>query len=295
MNKNLLYKMIKTEEKGDNFLSLLEKKNLFRAKKCLFFTFSPLEKTFLQKKMFKVTKKKYKKNNRISDIYNTYGIWNKSEHNKFIEALYQYNCAWRKIESYLKNRTYKQILSHAQKFYLRLKYFKDEELGLDFTSPHIKNLKDIIKIIKEKESNNQNCGKLLYIISEKLSFGKTPQPRKHQDEIILGVKKENKSYDCEYKKVNRDNSKNIDSIKNTNYANNLNYINTDHIINFKEFFSDTEGKNEQVLNSLKNDNLFPTNDDSEEDNDNIFIINDKSANDLIFLQKMLSMKDNWQL
>jgi hypothetical protein len=145
------------------------------------------------------------------------------------------------------------------------------------------------------QANNQNCGKLLYIISEKLSFGKTPQPRKHEDEIILETKKQNQSYDCEYKKVNRDNSKNIDSIKNTNYANNLNYINNDHIINFKEFFSDTEGKNEQVLNSLKNDNLFPTNDDSEEDNDNIFIINDKSANDLIFLQKMVSMKDNWQL
>ena len=287
--------MIKTVEKDKKSFSLLETKNLLNSKKCLFLTFSPLDNTFLQKKMFNVTKIIYKKNKRISDIYNSHGLWNKSEHNKFIEALYLYNCAWTKIESYLKNRTYKQIRSHAQKFYLKLKSFKDEELGVDFTSPHVKDLKDIIKIIKEKESNNQNCGKLLYIISEKLSFGKTPQPRKHQDEIILGVKKENKSYDCEYKKVNRDNSKNIDSIKNTNYANNLNYINTDHIINFKEFFSDTEGKNEQVLNSLKNDNLFPTNDDSEEDNDNIFIINDKSANDLIFLQKMLSMKDNWQL
>ena len=285
--------MIKTEEKGDNFLSLLEKKNLFREKKCLFFTFSPLEKTFLQKKMFKVTKKKYKKNNRISDIYNTYGIWNKSEHNKFIEALYQYNCAWRKIESYLKNRTYKQIRSHAQKFYLKLKSFKDEELGLDFTSPHVKDLKDIIKIIKEKESNNQNCGKLLYIISEKLSFGKTPH--KHEVEIILEIKEEKQLYDCEYKIVNSDNSKNIDFIKNTNYIDNLNCINNDNIINFKEFFLDTEQKNEQVLNSLKNDNLLPTNIDSEEDFDDIVRINDNSAKDLIFLQKMLSIKDNWLL
>ena len=41
------------------------------------------------------------------------GFWNKSVHNKFIEALYLYNCGWTKIESYLKNRTYKQIRSHA--------------------------------------------------------------------------------------------------------------------------------------------------------------------------------------
>ena len=284
--------MIKTEEKDKKSFSLLETKNLINSKKCLFFTFSPLDNTFLQKKMFKVTNITYKKNKRISDIYNSHGLWNKYEHNKFIEALYLYNGNWKKMESYFKARTYKQIRSHAQKFYLRLKSFKDEELGLDFTSPHVKDLKDIIKIIKEKESNNQNCGKLLYIISEKLSFGKTPQPRKHEDEIILEKKKQNQSYDCEYKKVNRDNSKNIDSIKTTNYVNNLNYINNEHIINFKEFFLDTEGKNEQILNSLKNDNLMPTNNDSEEDNDNIFIINDKSANDLIFLQKMLSIKDN---
>ena len=100
-----------------------------------------------------------------------------------------YNCAWTKIESYLKNRTYKQIRSHAQKFYLKLKSFKDEQLGLDFTSPHVKNLKDIIEIIKEKELIIENSGKLLYIISEKLSFGKNPY--KHEDEIINEKNKKN--------------------------------------------------------------------------------------------------------
>ena len=55
---------------------------------------------------------------------------------------------------------------------MKLKYFKDEELGLDFTTPNVKSLSDIIKIIKEKESNSENSGKLLFIISEKLSFGK---------------------------------------------------------------------------------------------------------------------------
>ena len=103
------------------------------------------------------------------------------EHNKFIEALYLYNCNWIKIEKHLKNRTYKQIRSHAQKFYVKLKSFKDDVLGLDFTSSYIKSLKDIILLINEKESNTNNIGKLLYDIYigkllydiyEKLSFGK---------------------------------------------------------------------------------------------------------------------------
>ena len=129
------------------------------------------------------------------------------------------------------------------------------------------------------------------IISEKLSFGKTPH--KHEIEIILEIKEENQLNDCEYKIVNSDNSKNIDFIKNTSYIDNLNCNNNDNIINYKEFYLDTEEKNEQVLNSLKNDNLSPTNTDSEEDFDNIVRINDNCAKDLIFLQKMLSIKDNW--
>ena len=288
-----MFKVKKTEKIETEFLCSLETENSSQPRKSLFCTYSPLPHAILQKTKFKVICKNNKATKDPANLFKIYGLWDKSEHNKFIEALYRYNCAWTKIESYFKTRTYKQIRSHAQKFYLKLKSFKDEELGLDFTSPHVKDLKDIIKIIKEKESKNQNCGKLLYIISEKLSFGKTPH--KHEVEIILEIKEENQLYDCKYKIVNSDNSKNIDFIKNTNYIDNLNCINNDNIINFKEFFLDTEQKNEQVLNSLKNDNLLPTNTDSEEDFDDIVRINDNSAKDLIFLQKMLSIKDNWLL
>ena len=269
--------MIKTEEKGDNFLSLLEKKNLFRAKKCLFFTFSPLEKTFLQKKMFKVTKKKYKKNNRISDIYNTYGIWNKSEHNKFIEALYQYNCAWRKIESYLKNRTYKQIRSHVQKFNLRLKSFKDEELGLDFTSPHVNNLKDIIKIIREKESINQNGGKLLYIISEKISLGKNIEKEKINKKFIEKKRKAQLN-NFKYKNINI-NNRNIKE-----KCNNISHI------DFEDLFIDTnENKNQiqnQSLNYLEYNNFLFN--DVGKDFDNALAVNNDIRDDPNILLTILS-------
>ena len=75
---------------------------------------------------------------------------------------------------------------------MKLKTFKDEELGLDFTTPNVKSLNDIIKIIKEKESNSENCGKLLFIISEKLSFGKNTSKTHKKNE-------ENKLNNCERK------------------------------------------------------------------------------------------------
>ena len=272
--------MIKTEKKDKKSFSFLETKNLLKSKKCLFLTFTPLEKKFLKKKIFKVTKKINKKNKKISVIYNSHGYWYKSEHNKFIEALYQYNCSWTKIASYLQNRTYNQIRSHAQKFYLKLKSFKDEELGLDFTSPHVKNLNDIIEIIKEKELINESCGKLLYIISEKLSFGKNPH--KHEDEIINKKKQKNKLHDYEYKNVILDNSSNVNLTNNTNYLNKITQIN-----NSGECSLYIGSKNEQALNFLKNDNIITTNNDYEKDFDSIFTINDNSPNDLVFHQKIV--------
>ena len=45
-------------------------------------------------------------------------------------------------------RELKQISSHTQKFYIKLKKCKDIELEIDFTSEHIKNIKDMIHHIK---------------------------------------------------------------------------------------------------------------------------------------------------
>ena len=45
-------------------------------------------------------------------------------------------------------RELKQISSHTQKFYIKLKKCKDIELEIDFTSEHIKNIKDMIHYIK---------------------------------------------------------------------------------------------------------------------------------------------------
>ena len=94
------------------------------------FIISSKNEDFLGKKRF-ITKNKYSKIEKISNEKISYGLWNQSEHNKFIEALYIHNCEWKKIKEYLGNRTRNQIRSHSQKFFLRLKNFKDIQLGLD--------------------------------------------------------------------------------------------------------------------------------------------------------------------
>ena len=224
--------MTNTDKKEEASLVLSEKKvNPIKFK---FFTYEPPKNKFLTKKRVKKDYTKYKTSNIAQ------GYWAKSEHKKFIEALYLYDCDWKKIQKYIKNRIYSQVRSHAQKFYLKLKTFKDEELGLDFTTPNVKNLNDIIKIIQQKELISENCGKLLYIISEKLSFGKNPP----KNAII---KKENALNNCECQNVN--------NIINYNYNYNINY-NYNFQNNFQELLMYTNIINQQFMNSLINENLL---------------------------------------
>ena len=134
------------------------------------------ESNFLSKKMFRV-----KKTNLFSvDTGISNGKWTDEEHIKFIEALYIYNCKWYYLRKYISTRAPEQIRSHAQKFYLRLKTLKDDLLGLDFTLDSIQSLNDIIKIVKKKEleSLSNTKGKILFIISEKLHFGKKLRKKK---------------------------------------------------------------------------------------------------------------------
>ena len=228
--------MTNAKKKDNASLSLSEKKaNPIKFK---FFTYEIPKNEFLTKKRFKLRAKKDYTKYKTSNI--AQGYWAKSEHKKFIEALYLYDCDWKKIQKYIKNRIDSQVRSHAQKFYLKLKYFKDEELGLDFTTSNVKSLSDIIKIIKEKESNSENCGKLLFIISEKLSFGKNTSKTHKKNE-------ENKLNNCE--RQNESNS--------VDYSANYNYINNNfYQINFPELLMYININNQQFLNSLLNINLL---------------------------------------
>jgi len=121
---------------------------------------------YIGKKMFRVTtEEKFVKKETKCEC----GRWSIKEHNKFIESLYKYGNDWMKIEKFLGTRSPSQIRSHAQKFFSRLQNYKDDSIGLDFSSDFTKNLKDIIQNIKEKEQT-LNKRKLLYNLSEKIRF-----------------------------------------------------------------------------------------------------------------------------
>ena len=119
-----MFKINKTANKKSNVsFSTFKITNISNSNKFIVSDYSPAYIKFLHKKIVKVSIKKDDPNKDLSNKYDSYGLWEKSEHMKFIEALYLYECDWMKTFIYLKSRNNRQIHSHAQKFYLRLKSF----------------------------------------------------------------------------------------------------------------------------------------------------------------------------
>ena len=85
-----------------------------------------------------------------------------------MKAIYNYGNDWKEVKRYIGTRTTNQVRSHAQKFIMKLKTFKDSEIGIDFTLKEIKKLSDIVDVIKESEINNKNDN-LLLLLNQKLS------------------------------------------------------------------------------------------------------------------------------
>ena len=81
------------------------------------------------------------------------GRWGKDEHDIFLKGLGIYGTNWKKFKDIIKSRTLTQVRSHAQKYFLKMKSIKSENLGIDFTLNSIKNMNDIINQIKMKDKN----------------------------------------------------------------------------------------------------------------------------------------------
>ena len=223
---------MKSSEPKDTSIDSSEKKS--SQNKPVLFTIESPNKKLLKKKRFKVRTKKEEGDKETSNICLRYGYWSKSDHNKFIEALYLYENDWTRIQEYVKDRTDKQVHSHAQKFFLKLKTFKDEKLGLDFTSSNVKCLDNIIYLIKQKESICGNYGKLLHIISEKISFGKKPLKKEQE---ILAKKNEKKKLNTFDNKSQISN--NFNNFNNFNNVNQMNYqkLLINEIIMYEQFLN----------------------------------------------------------
>ena len=143
-------------------------RNEFLGKKTNFFRVNYITKA--EEQNSDIGKKKPKKNKTFTfteKIMNE-GRWNEEENLRFLEGIYNYGNEWKDVKNYVRTRTSNQVRSHAQKFILKIKNFKDESLGIDFTDKIIKNLNDIIVVIKEAKEKYQNEN-ILAQLSQKLS------------------------------------------------------------------------------------------------------------------------------
>ena len=112
-----------------------------------------------KKKLFQAYKLFYKDDS----IENTNGgRWSYEEHIKFIESFVNYGKKWNIIQKYIGTRSCKQIISHAQKFFLRLKRLNTDNYNFNFRKNNIQSLSNIINVIARSNNTRKNDKK--YII-----------------------------------------------------------------------------------------------------------------------------------
>ena len=208
---------------------------------------------FLIENKFKVKEMKIKTEkifSLIKEKSENEGRWNDDEHLRFIEAISIYGNNWKEVQKYVGTRSSNQVRSHAQKFILKLKTFKDDSLGIDLTDNSVKNLNDIIKVIKEIEKDNKNNNILLFM-NQKLS----EKNMKTNENTFNKNKKKGKII-----KNNNDIKENIDMNTNIDINNivqkidnkklifesNINAINNENINNYNyEDLNENKSKNNE--------------------------------------------------
>jgi SHAQKYF class myb-like DNA-binding protein len=247
------------QEKNDsNFF--LNKKRKFKVN----YISNDKEKTLNENYKPIVKEKKNKKENIFSSTEikgENEGRWNDDEHVKFLEAINIYGNNWREVQKYVKTRSSNQVRSHAQKFILKLKTFKDSSLGIDFTGNSVKNLTDIIEKIKEIEKFNNNNNILLLLnqkLSEKNMKSNGFNKKEKNKEVILfknGIKENNNSYI---------NLKNISQKKDKN---SLNIIKSLENENMNIISNENEMVKNSCINKKKIDNRYLDNEKNIKDED----------------------------
>ena len=168
------------------------------------------------------------------------GRWTLKEHLQFLEGLDKYGVKWKKIKTLIKTRTTAQIRSHSQKFFLKLKRVKDEQLGIDLTSNNIDNLNEMINHIKSVNSDYDIVKVLLYL-SEKYYANKKEQKNiNNKKELNSNIQKKSSFYE---------NNMNIDNNLTNDINNNLILTNANPEINDYQTVIDNNFNN-NIKNSI---------------------------------------------
>ena len=275
--KTILFKTETITKPKKRFIIISEKKNLFvpeiKGKNQ-----NIIQPQFLRKKtyLFRVDKIEEEKN--INE-----GRWNTKEQITFLEALDKYGVDWKIIRDVLLTRTPNQIKSHAQKFFNKIKKYKDDKLGIDLTLDSIQNIKDAIRHIKSI-NNDYSIFDIFSQISE--LHNKKNSKNTKQKEYINNIFLEEVNINNVYNKytiynkdipINKQKSINhqisntsINSADTINTINNsenkeLNKIANNYSINNNTFFVNTSNYNYlnysiinnvvNIMNNISNDAL----------------------------------------
>ena len=186
------------------------------------------------------------------------GRWKFKEHMLFLEGLDKYGVNWKKICPLIKTRTSDQIRSHAQKFFLKLKQVKDEQLGIDFTSDNINSIRDMINNIKSINSDYDLIKVFLYLSEKYVVMKKDKKTIKHKKELIIEIDNNSSSDNNTKNENNKDiiinNSKQDIDISNDNSNafnnNNISISNNNFMSNI--FIPDYYNNNLFFMNNINN-------------------------------------------
>ena len=249
--------LIELESKAENKASLPKPK--FKTTICLKGPKKLLEKKLKHSKVKKIFVTSKKSDKKIND-----GRWTLKEHIQFLQIIDKYGIKWRKIKGIMATRNAYQIRSHAQKFYQKLKLFKDEELGIDFTKDNINNLKDMINHIKNINSNYNIVNIFLYI-SEKIKAIKDnkkikkykAQRKMNLDNININIgKNSNEKINIFNNNVGTNDNNIINLLNLLQPINNINNNQNNNISITNLNFINNYNNCDQVLNSLLYNNII---------------------------------------
>ena len=240
-----LNSFIQDQYNSDNIQEITNNKSFLGKKTKFKINYINNEKeSFLNENKLKVKEMKIKKEkifSLIKEKSENEGRWNDDEHLRFIEAISIYGNNWKEVQKYVGTRSSNQVRSHAQKFILKLKTFKDDSLGIDLTDNSLKNLNDIIKVIKEIEKDNKNNNILLFM-NQKLS----EKNMKTNENTFNKNKKKGKII-----KNNNDIKENIDMNTNIDINNIVQKIDNKKLI----FESNINSINNENINNYNYENL----------------------------------------
>ena len=219
------------------------------------------------KKKYKVGKflALHKKKSSHDSIFNS-KIRTKNGTNKKENVLSGIN--WKKIKALIPTKTMAEVKSFAKNYFYKMKSCKDDNLGIDFTSNSINNLKDIIDLIKSRYPNFNESFLVLKKMSNKnvkiKKFKKIHKKRiKSQKNNNLENNQKNEFNLLENEKINYLSSNENTNIINNNISNNNKYIlfNTNflgnEILNNNNNFSYFQiSLNNSLVYSIENNLLF---------------------------------------